>query len=58
MRCLVLEASGRDRMVEDAMCNATIRPAHERECVLTENSGCDSVWEVEEWGEVRVQFVR
>ena len=53
VQCRVLEASGRDTVVSDDRCSAALRPAHERECIIRESSGCDTMWEVEEWGEVR-----
>ena len=49
----MLESSGRDGVVSDGLCDAASRPAHERECVMRDSSGCDMAWEVEEWGEVR-----
>ena len=53
VQCLTLEASGRDRMVEDEMCNATVKPISERECVVSESSGCNTEWQADEWREVR-----
>ena len=50
--CMVLEANGRDTMVGDDRCNTSSKPRQERECVVTETSGCGTEWEEEEWGEV------
>lgn len=53
VQCRVLEANGRDRVAPYELCDAATRPADERECVVRDSSGCDTSWEVEEWGEVR-----
>ena len=53
VQCRMLESSGRDRVVSDELCDGVSRPDHERECVMRDSSGCDTAWQVEEWGQVR-----
>lgn len=49
----MMQANGRDLKVSDQLCANVTRPDAERECVRIDSSGCDTVWEVEKWGEVR-----
>ena len=49
---MVLEASGRDAVVADVLCNSSSRPRRQRECVMRESSGCSTHWEEDDWGEV------
>ncbi|CAI8039108.1 A disintegrin and metalloproteinase with thrombospondin motifs 14, partial [Geodia barretti] len=51
VQCMVLEANGRDSMVTDDLCPLASKPRHERECLMTESTGCGTEWEEDEWGE-------
>ena len=54
VQCVILEANGRERMIDNVLCNTTIRPNDTRQCVVKDTSQCDTQWDVEEWGQVRV----